>query len=231
MPFAYESPGKLLKVRFCSSDFSNKSRGNSNGRWPGQPGALAGFSHVQRQAMGLQDGEARAPGAGHSWSQQAPMAPWASRESRWCSYSSASVVGYPARIRELNSTIFMGLFQLEIFYDSVTITPTSTQGNPLGLFSLAEQSLGPSERSLQLQQDERCKDSVDKHSQLWQTGYGRAMATKVTMENSGGTKWQSFSLGGWWSNEVQPQVSTERQWICCSWGFLKVKAMAFPSRC
>lgn len=164
MPFAYESPGKLLKVRFCSSDFSNKSRGNSNGRWPGQPGALAGFSHVQRQAMGLQDGEARAPGAGHSWSQQAPMAPWASRESRWCSYSSASVVGYPARIRELNSTIFMGLFQLEIFYDSVTITPTSTQGNPLGLFSLAEQSLGPSERSLQLQQDERCKDSVDKHS-------------------------------------------------------------------
>lgn len=178
MPSTYESPWKLLKGRSCFSNLSNEPRGNSSGSWPHQPGALAGFGRIQGQAMGLRGGEARAPCAGHSWSQLAPMAPpqgiseplGQEGVSRWCSHSSGSMVGCPARRRELDSKILMGPFQLEIFYDSVTITPISTQGKPSGLFSLAEQSLRPSESCLQLQQGENCKDSVDKHSQPWQTG-------------------------------------------------------------
>lgn len=72
--------------RFCSFGLSNEPRSNSNGSWPGQPGALAGFGNIQGQAMGRQGGGARAPHVGHSWSQLPPMAPhrhiWACCPSR-----------------------------------------------------------------------------------------------------------------------------------------------------
>lgn len=98
------------------------------------------------------------------------------------------------------------------------------------LFSLAHRRLEPSESCLQLHQDGSCKDSADKCFQPWQTGQGRAVATKGTMEFSGWTQWQSFSLKG---GEEQAQVSHGGHGFAVLGGFhgFRVKVMTYLTHC